>query len=120
MTLVPSSLFHGTWNGIETPHDVFVESPIYPGRRLRQYEYVFLIDDLCGHDRKRADMLVVTSLHKGPMSASRAMRDVVITSDAGVLGNEFDHPKKLKVGMIQKLEFSDFNNYGMPETEPYW
>ena len=109
MTLVPSSLFHGTWNGIETSHDD-------PRRRLRQYEYVFLIDDLCGHDRKRADMLVVTSLHKGPMSASIAMRDEVITSDAGVLGNNFDHSKKLKVGMIKNLVCSDFNNYGMFKT----
>ena len=49
------------------------------------------------------------------------IRDVQITNNLlGVLG-PFDHPMKLKAGMTQQLVFRDLDNFGNPETGPfYW
>ena len=47
------------------------------------------------------------------------MRDIQITDQVGVLSQAFNHPKKLKVGMTQKLVFGDYDNFGKPEVGPF-
>ena len=86
---------------------------------MRKFEYLFLTDHSCGHDRKRPDGLDVTSLRKGPTSAVKKMRDVQITDGIGIISNNYNHPKKLKVGDIQKLVFGELGNNGNPETGPF-
>jgi len=57
-----------------------------------------LTDHSCGHDRKRYNGLDVMQLRRGPTVAARKMRDVKVTSEVGVLSDEYDHPLKLRVG----------------------
>ena len=65
--------------------------------------------------------LDVMKLRKGPTAKARKMRPVIITSELGVLSDEFDHPLKLKVGDVQKLVFGATNNFGDTEVGPfYW
>lgn len=117
---IVDALFSIPWDGVESPHNCFVESEAHPNKLVRQYECLFNTDHSCGHDRGRRDGLDVTSQRKGPSSAAKKMRDVEITDEAGVLSDEFDHPLKLKVGMIQKLVFGDTDNFGNPEIGPFW
>ena len=118
---VLDALFSVPWDGRESPHNVFVKSEIRPKTLVRKYEYLFLTDHSCGHDRKRPDGLDVTSLRKGPTSAAKKMRDVQITNGIGIISGKSNHPMKLKVGDTQKLVFGDVDNFGNPETGPfYW
>ena len=107
-------------SGVEQHHDAFVESLTCPRRLKRKFKYIFLTDHSCGHDRKRPDGLDVTSLRKAPSASAKVMRDVVITNKNGVLSEDFDHPLKLKVEMVQTLVFREQDNYGGPETGPFW
>ena len=116
---VLDAIYSVPWDGCDSPHNVFVKSATRPKALCRKFEYLFLTDHSCGHDRKRPDGLDVTSLRKGPTAAAKKMRDVQITDGIGIISNKYNHPKKLKVGDVQKLVFGDMDNNGNPETGPF-
>ena len=68
---VLDALFSVQWDRCESPHNVFVKSVSQPKALVRKFEYLFLTDRSCGHDRKRPDGLDVMSLRKGPTSAAK-------------------------------------------------
>jgi hypothetical protein len=69
-----------------------------------QYDYVFLFDHLCGHDRQRPDSLNHHTLNKGFRGGQTKMRSSKILRAASFLG-QYEHPQKLKVGDNQQLVF---------------
>ena len=116
---VLDAIYSVPWDGCDSPHNVFVKSATRPKALCRKFEYLFLTDHSCGHDRKRPDGLDVTSLRKGPTAAAKKMRDVQITDGIGIISDKYNHPKKPKVGDVQKLVFGDMDNNGNPETGPF-
>ena len=84
---------------------------------VRQFDYCFLFDHSQGHDRKRPDGLDINGIRKGPTEKARLMRSVEIETAQGILG-PFNHSKKLKVGMTQKMAFEETDNFGNVETGP--
>ena len=117
---VLDALLSSPASGMEQHHDVFIESLTCLRRLKRTFDYIFLADHSCGHDHKRLDGLGVASLQKAPSASAKVIRDVVITNKNGVLSEDFDHPLKLKVEMVQTLVFREQDNYGGPETGPFW
>ena len=67
-----------------------------------QYDYVFLFDHSCGHDRQRPDGLNHHTLNKGFGGGQTKMRSSKILRAAGFLA-QYEHPQKLKVGNNQQL-----------------
>ena len=65
-----------------------------------EYEYVFLFDHSCGHDRQRPDGLTTIGLNKGFGGAQARMRDSKIEE---VGPNRT--PLTLKVGDVQQMQF---------------
>ena len=78
---------------------VDVVKVLYP-----EYDYIFLFDHSCGHDRKRPDGLCANSIRKGFGGKQPRMRNTVIESDS-YLGR-FRHGLTLPVGSIQTMVFS--------------
>jgi hypothetical protein len=75
-----------------------------------EFEYIFLFDHSCGHDRNRPDGLCVNSIRKGFGGKQSAMRDTMIAS-AEYLG-PFGHA--IEVGMYQKMFFAS------TDVGPFW
>ena len=86
-------------------------------RLVRLFDYGWLFDHSCGHDRKKPDGLDVIGLTKGPSPNARKMRKVLIDRESGILG-PYVHPKRLKVGMYQNMVVDHNDNFGDPETGP--
>ncbi len=82
------------------------------------YDYVFLFDHLCGHDRQRPDSLNHHTLNKGFRGGQTKMRSSKILRAASFLG-QYEHPQKLKVGDNQQLVFLTLDQEGpfYPSTE---
>ena len=76
-----------------------------------QYDYLFLFDHSCGHDKQREDGLNVQKMSKLYGGKQPIMRDTVLTKEEGFLG---PYQRKLLVGETQHLYFR-------PEDEgPFW
>ena len=84
---------------------------------VRKFDYAWLFDHSCGHDRKRPDGLDVNGLTKGPSPKARVMRSVNIEKEEGILG-KYAHGKKLSVGMIHKMVFEEKDSFGNDKTGP--
>ncbi len=67
-----------------------------------EFEYVFLFDHSCGHDRQRPDGLTTTGLNKGFGGAQPKMRDTKIGADDV---GKYATGLTLKVGELQSLQF---------------
>jgi hypothetical protein len=77
------------------------------------FEYVFLFDHSCGHDRKRPDGLCVNSIRKGFGGKQPMMRDTKIESEE-YLGPFRRHEAELAVGASQCMVF-------VPgDSGPFW
>jgi hypothetical protein len=77
-----------------------------------QYDFLFLFDHSCGHDRQREDGLNVEKMSKSfGGRAQRKMRETTIKQSQGYLG---PHSPKLQVGDTQSMVFSPL------ETGPFW
>jgi hypothetical protein len=68
------------------------------------YEYVFLFDHSCGHDRKRADGLDARLIRKNFGGKQPKMHPSRILQEKGFLG-KFEHAEKLSVGSTQSMVF---------------
>jgi hypothetical protein len=69
-----------------------------------EFDYVFLFDHSCGHDRQRPDGLTTVGLNKGFGGAQRKMRDAEIGKDnmeVGIHATELT----LKPSEVQSLQF---------------
>ena len=109
------------WDGASSAHNVFIPSTPQAARRVCLFTYIFLTDQSCGHDRNRVDGLDISALRKGPTIGTTKMRDALITAQAGMICEKFDHPQKLTVGMTQNMVFGDKDNFEKQETGPfYW
>jgi hypothetical protein len=75
-----------------------------------EFDYIFLFDHSCGHDRKRSDGMCVDSIRKGFGGKQSAMRDTMIAT-AEYLG-PFGH--SVEVGTSQKMLF------GSTDVGPFW
>jgi hypothetical protein len=69
-----------------------------------KYEFLFLFDHSCGHDRMRPDALNVFSMNVGFGGTAKHMHDTIIQNDDGYLG---PFPRQLKVGDVQSFVFSE-------------
>jgi len=78
-----------------------------------EYEYVFLFDHSCGHDRKRADGLDWRAIRKNFGGKQPIMHASEIARVNGYLG-KYEHAEKLLVGDIQSMIFSD------SDKGPFW
>ncbi len=76
-----------------------------------QYDYVFLFDHSCSHDKQWEDDLNVQKLGKSYGGKQTAMRDTVISKKDGYLGS---FQSKLHVGDLQVLLFSS------QDSGPFW
>ena len=87
---------------------VDVVKTLYP-----QYDFLFLFDHSCGHDRMPDDALRVEGMNKGYGGEQNKMKDSMIKSAHGYLGPH-DHDRKLKVGNVQSMVFRP------SDDGPYW
>ncbi len=62
-----------------------------------RYDFMFLFDHSCGHDKKRSDGLIVENMKKYYGEKQPIMQDSTIKSTYGYLGN---FPSTLKEGDI--------------------
>ena len=77
-----------------------------------QYDFLFLFDHSCGHDRHREDGLNVEKMSKSYGGrAQRKMCETMIKQSQGYLG---PHSPKLQVGDVQSMVFS------APDSGPFW
>ena len=77
-----------------------------------QYDFLFLFDHSCGHDRQREDGLNVEKMSKSfGGRAQRKMRETKIKQSQGYLG---PHSPKLQVGDTQSMVFS------ATDSGPFW
>jgi hypothetical protein len=83
-----------------------VVKTLYP-----QYDFLFLFDHSCGHDRMPDDALRIEGMNKGYGGEQNIMRESIIKGEDGYLG---PHNCKLSVGDIQSMVFRSTNN------GPYW
>ncbi len=81
----------------------------------RVYDYVFLFDHSCGHDRKQENGLTTKDIRVSPTAKGRHMRDSKIEKKSGYLG---DYEGTLKVGDVQQMVFGEVDTFGNPETGP--
>jgi hypothetical protein len=77
----------------------------------QQYEFLFLFDHSFGHDKKRADGLIVENMKKYYSGKQPKMRDTKIETTYGYLGQ---YPLILSQGSIQKMSFQD------GDKGPFW
>lgn len=92
-------------------HMPFVPNTKEKDSLVRHYQYAWHFDHSCGHDQKCPDGLDVNGITKHPSPNARKMRAVKIEKGEGILG-PYDHPKKLKVGMVQRMVFREKDNFG--------
>jgi hypothetical protein len=85
-----------------------VVTTLYP-----QYDFLFLFDHSCGHDRMPDDALKVDGMNKGYGGEQNKMKESIIQSVDGYLG-EHEHEGKLHVGDVQYMIFRPCDN------GPYW
>jgi hypothetical protein len=78
-----------------------------------QYDFLFLFDHSCGHDRMPEDALKVEGMNKGFGGEQNKMKASIIKSVEGYLG-PYDHSHKLKVGDEQHMIFRPC------DSGPYW
>ena len=76
-----------------------VVKTLYP-----QFQFLFLFDHSCGHDRARDDALNVRNMNRGFGVSQPAMHESVIQKAKGYLGPH-EHDKKLHVGDTQYMVF---------------
>jgi hypothetical protein len=76
-----------------------------------QYEFLFLFDHSCGHDKKRADGLIVENMKKMYGGKQPKMRSTEIQNTYGYLGQ---YPSILSQGSIQKMIFEE------GDIGPFW
>jgi hypothetical protein len=76
-----------------------------------QYDYLFMFDHSCGHDKQREDGLNVQRMSKLYGGKQPKMRDTVITHEKGFLG---PFTKTLRVGDTQSLVFK------AADSGPFW
>jgi hypothetical protein len=76
-----------------------------------QYDFLFLFDHSCGHDRQREDGLNVENMCKGYGGAQKKLRDTTIQQQDGYLG---PHSPKLRQGDVQSMIFNPGDN------GPFW
>jgi hypothetical protein len=72
-----------------------VLNSLYPD----EFEFLFLFDHSCGHDRMPDDALKVEGMNKGYGGEQNRMKPSTINSIHGCLG-PYHHDKKLNVGDI--------------------
>jgi hypothetical protein len=83
-----------------------VVTTLYP-----QYNFLFLFDHSCGHDRMPEDALRVDGMNTGYGVEQNIMGESIIKGEDGYLG---PHNCKLNVGDVQSMVFRSTNN------GPYW
>ena len=76
-----------------------------------QYEFLFMFDHSCGHDRQKEDGLNVTRMTKSFGGAQKQLRDTIIKQEQGYLG---PHLPKLKPGDTQSMVFHPH------DIGPFW
>jgi hypothetical protein len=77
-----------------------------------QYDFLFLFDHSCGHERQREDGFNVEKMSKSFRGrAQRKMRETTIKKSQGYLG---PHSLKLQIGGTESMVFSPL------ETGPFW
>jgi hypothetical protein len=69
-----------------------------------EFDFVFLFDHSCGHDRQRPDGLTITGLNKGFGGAQPKMRNTKIGDDDIDIG-DFATELTLKQGEVQSMQF---------------
>ncbi|KAI2490891.1 hypothetical protein MHU86_23687 [Fragilaria crotonensis] len=78
----------------------------------QEYDFLFLFDHSCGHDRQREDGLNVEKMSKTYGGrAQRKMRETMIKQSQGYLG---PHSPKLQVGDTQSMVFNAM------DSGPFW
>jgi hypothetical protein len=87
-----------------------VLNSLYPD----EFEFLFLFDHSCGHDRMPDDALKVEGMNKAYSGEQNRMKPSTINSIHGFLG-PYHHDKKLNVGDIQYMSFGTGGDEG-----PYW
>jgi hypothetical protein len=65
-----------------------------------QYDFLFLFDHSCGHDKQREDGLNVDKMTKGYGGAQKKLRDTTIQQHQGYLGQ---YSPKLQPGDVQSM-----------------
>ena len=70
------------------------------------YNYMFLFDHSCGHDKKRPDGLSVSGMTKGYGGSQVKMKTSKIVRKEGYLGKYHEQVNLLKVGDTQSMVFS--------------
>ena len=76
------------------------------------YDYIFLFDHSCGHDKQRPDGLSVNRMTKSFGGAQPAMRNYLLLSDE-YLGS-YEHDKKLRAGEEQEFVYKG------GDDGPFW
>jgi hypothetical protein len=76
-----------------------------------EFDYLFLFDHSCGHDKQREDGLNVERMLKGYGGKQAVLHDTIIRQEQGYLGT---YPRRLKPGDIQKMIFQD------GDEGPFW
>ena len=77
-----------------------------------EFDYLFLFDHSCGHDRQREDGLNVENMSKSFGGKQSNLRDTLIKEEAGYLGT---FPRILSPGDVQHMVFQPSNDPG-----PFW
>ena len=88
-----------------------VVTTLYP-----DFDFLFLFDHSCGHDKQREDGLNAHNMIKGFGGKQRKMRHTIIKQEEGYLG---PYPRTLNVGDTQKMVFTedDVGPWWMSQTE---
>jgi hypothetical protein len=76
-----------------------------------QYDYLFLFDHSCGHDKQREDGLNVMKMSKLYGGKQAKMRDTIITGEKGFLG---PYQRTLQIGDTQRMYFTS------DDAGPFW
>ena len=74
-------------------------SVLYPN-----FDFIFLFDHSCGHDKQREDGLNAENMAKGYGGKQSKLRDTKILTKIGYLG---DFPSQLKEGDIQSMQYHE-------------
>ncbi len=78
-----------------------------------EYDFLFLLDQSCGHDRQKEDGLNVEQMNKTFGGNQPKMRETKIKETKGYLG-PYLHPDMLRPGDIQSMVF------GPTDSSPFW
>lgn len=76
-----------------------------------EFDFVFLFDHSCGHDRGRDDGLNVSKMRSGYGGAQRTMHSTEIKAEKGYLGK---YQRTLEVGDVQHMVFRE------GDDGPFW